>query len=120
MLKRLEVSFIHSQVDENVRKYVDKKIGRLDRFVPRDALTSAHAEVLLKEGKSGREMNGRDCTCEVTLHLPHDAINVSETSLNMYTAIDIVELKLKQQIRKYKDTHSASTLRRLATRFAAR
>jgi ribosomal subunit interface protein len=115
MIERLEIQFIHSKHDENLEKYVIRKLGKLDRFFPRHAKDSAHGDVQLKESKA---KDGRDCTCEVNLHLPHEVINVSETSVNMYTAIDIVELKLRQQIRKYKDTHSASTLRRLATRFA--
>ena len=120
MIKRFEVNFIHSSRDENVHKYVTRKLGRLDRYLPRHAADSAHAEVLLKEGKAGRTDHGRDCTCEVTLHLPHEVINVSETSLNMYTAIDIVELKLKQQIRKYKELHGPSLRRRLASRLLKR
>jgi ribosomal subunit interface protein len=115
MIERLDIQFIHFDRDENLEKYVMKKIGRLDRYLPRHCKDSAHAEVLLKEGKA---KDGRDYCAEVTLHLPQEVINVSETSINMYAAIDIVELKVKQRIRKYKEAHSASTLRRLATRFA--
>jgi ribosomal subunit interface protein len=115
MIERLEIQFIHGKRDENLEKYVTKKIGRLDRFLPRHCRASAHAEVLLKESKA---RDGRGYCVEVTLHLPHEVINVSEFSINMYAAVDIVELKVKQQISKYKDMYSASTLRRLATRFA--
>lgn len=118
MLERLDIQFIHSDHDEKLERYVTKKIGRLDRFLPRHSRQSAHAEVLLKEGKSGRIKDGRDCCVEVTLHLPHEVINVSETSINMYAAVDIVELKVRQQIIKYKEANAASKLRRLATRFA--
>lgn len=115
MIERLTVKFVHATPDANIEKYVHKKIGKLDRFLPRHSRLSAHADILLKESKAG---NGRDCQVEVTLHLPHDVINVSETSINMYTAVDIVELKLRQCIRKHKEQYSAGTLRRLATRFA--
>lgn len=116
MIERFEIQFIHSETDENIKKYVTKKIGHLDRYLPRASRSSAHAEVVLKEGKAS---DNRNCTCEVTLHLPHDVINVTEKSINMYTAIDIIELKLKHQIQKYKDLHtSASLRRRLASRFA--
>jgi ribosomal subunit interface protein len=115
MIKRFDVTFIHLPVDENVQKYVSKKLGRLDRYIPRTAQDSAHAEIILKNGKA---KDGRDSTCEVALHLPHDNINVSETSINMYTAVDIVELKLKQQIKKYKDLHAGSLRRRLTARLA--
>ena len=115
MVQRLDIQFIHAKADENIQKYVQKKIGRLDRYLPRHARENAHAEVLLKENHA---KGGRNCCVEVTLHVPLDLINVSETSLNMYTAVDIVELKLKQQIRKYKELHSSSFRRRLATRLA--
>jgi ribosomal subunit interface protein len=116
MIERFDIHFIHADHDENLQKYVTKKLGHLDRYLPKHARDSAHAEVILKEG---RATDGRDCTCEVTLRLPQDSIFVSETSVNMYTAVDIVELKLKQQIKKYKDLHSSGNLRRkLATRFA--
>lgn len=120
MIKRFDVNFVHSDHDENVHKYVTRKLGRLDRYMPRAAQESAHAEIHLKTGKSGRAGSGRNCTCEAALHLPHGNINVSETSINMYTAIDIVELKLKQQIKKYKELHSGSLRRRLAARFRSR
>lgn len=115
MIERFDIHFIHAEKDEKLEKYVIKKIGRLDRFLPRHARDNPHAEVYLKESK-GKQ--GKDYCCEVTLHLPRDIINVSETNINMYAAVDIIEMKLRQQIRKYKDTYSASTLRRLATRFA--
>lgn len=120
MIKHFDVNFVHSSHDENVLKYVTKKLGKLDRYIPKNN-TSAHdnvrAEIFLKEEKA---KDGRDCTCEINLHLPHDVINVSETSLNMYTAVDIVELKLKQQIRKYKEMHNGSLRRRLANRLLKR
>lgn len=115
MIQRFDIQFVHASHDDNLTKYITRKLGRLDRFLPRHVRESAHAEVMVKERKS---RDGRGCTCEVTMHLPKEIINVSETSLNMYTAIDIVELKLRQQIRKYKELHNAGALRRLATRFA--
>lgn len=115
MIQRLDMHFIHTPADENIRKYVTKKLGKLDRYMSRHCQESAHAEILLKEGKA---RDGRDCTCEVTLHLPQETINVKETSLNMYTAVDIVELKLKQQIKKYKELHANTLRRRLTARFA--
>lgn len=121
MIQRFDIHFIHSDHDDNIKKYVTRKIGHLDRYLPRHARSSAHAEVTLKEGKAGRSESGRDYTCEVTMHLPHEVINVSETSVNMYTAVDIIELKLKHQIQKYKELHHAGTFkRRLTNRFLKR
>lgn len=116
MIQRFDIQFVHAKPDDNIKKYVDKKLGRLDKYLGRRARESAHAEVILKEAKKASD--NRLYTCEVTLHLPQDTINISETSINMYTAVDIAELKLRQQIRKYKQRYAGNALRRLATRFA--
>lgn len=118
MLQKLEISKVHTSADQNLLKYVTKKIGGLDRFIPRQYRKDAHAEVLLKESKA---KNNNCFTCEVTLNLPHQPIIVSESALNMYAAVDIAEAKLKIQLKKYKEQNaSAKTRRRLTARFLRR
>lgn len=115
MLERLEISGEHATVDQALRKYVTKKIGGLDRFIPRHGRKSAHAEVHLKESKSQDHNN---CICEVNLHLPSKNLIVKESSLNMYAAIDIAEAKLKLQLKKYKDAQpNGKKQRRIIARF---
>lgn len=116
MINRLDINQVHMTADEALQKYLRRKIGSLDKYLPRHARESAHAEIKLKEAKA-KNKNGS--TCEVTLHLPHEVINVSETTVNMYAAVDIVEMKLRQRIIKYKELHAGGTLRRrLAMRFS--
>lgn len=104
MFAKMEVSGIHTDLDEDLKKYVDKKIGRMDRFVPKHARKSAHVEVKLSERKV--RSKSEQYTCEVILHLPQENITSKETTINMYAAIDIVETKLKNQLKKYKDKHT--------------
>ena len=40
------------------------------------------------------------------MHLPHEEFATKETTMNIFAAIDIVEAKLKNHLRKYKETHS--------------
>ena len=102
-------------VDDRLRKYVMRKIGRLDRYVPRQARASVHVEVKLKED---RAKDQQVCTCEVIVHLPQDTFALKETSPNMYTSVDIVEEKLKGHLKKYKDLHASPKIhRRLWARF---
>jgi len=116
MLQKFEMQGVHMTLDDNMRKYVTRKIGRLDKYVQRTSRAAAHTEVHLKEGKTSAQNH---CTCEVTMHLPRETIVVKESTLNMYAAIDIVEAKLKQQLRKYKDlNHGGSRQRRLLARFS--
>lgn len=109
MIERIEINSIHAQVDDDLKKYVTKKIGHLDKYLSKHAIASAHAEVKLKESKKNDK---KQCQCEVILHLPHDTLMVKESTINMYAAVDIVEAKLKNQIKKYKEVHESPRFHR--------
>jgi len=107
MIAKMEINGVHYHVSDKLKKYVNKKIGQMDRYIPRQARESAHAEVKLKEA----HLNHRQqYTCEVILHLPHDTIAIKETTINMYAAVDIVETKLKNLLKKYKEKHASRRL----------
>jgi putative sigma-54 modulation protein len=105
----MEISGVHTEVSPKLRKYVTKKLGRMDRFLPKKSREAAHLEVKLKElqAKSRKQF-----TCEVILHLPHDTITIAETTVNIFAAVDIVETKLKNQIKRYKEKNSRRALGR--------
>lgn len=118
MLQKFEVQAVHTKIDDSLKKYVNKKIGTIDRYLSRHDRASAHGEVQLKETKA---KDNNKFICEVNLYLPHGNINVREAASNMYASIDIVETKLKQQIKKHKDLHENGKVhRRLMARFNRR
>jgi len=102
MLK-ITVKGVNLSITEDLDKYVGKKIGKLDKYISRGVRESAHAQVYLKEANLKTK---KQCTCEVILHLPHEEFVTKETTMNIFAAVDIVEAKLKNHLRKYKDTHS--------------
>jgi ribosomal subunit interface protein len=102
MIQRLEITGVHMEVDPKLRKYVRNKIGGLDKYMRRQVRESAHIEVWLKSAKKGEAKY----TVEVVAHLPAETLTVEESTLNMFAAVDIVETKLKNQLKKYKDTHT--------------
>lgn len=102
MIKRIDITGIHMDIDENIEKYVTKRIGRLDRFIPKDNRNNLHAEVKLKEIKS---KNKNERVCITILHVPQEIFTAEEATINIYAAVDIVEAKLAQQLRKYKTLH---------------
>lgn len=109
MIQRLEIEGVHLELTDDMRRYVKSKIGRLDRFLPRKMRESIHAEVKLKQGKN---KGATERTCEVIMHLPQETFTVSETTINIFAAIDIAEQKLKNHIAKYKTKHNDSSVRR--------
>ncbi len=102
MLK-IQVNGLHDVVGEDILKYVNKKISKLDKYIPKNARQSAHAEVFLKESDVKEK---KQCTCEVVMHLPNDVFAVKETTINIYAAVDIVEAKIKNQLNRYKQKRS--------------
>lgn len=109
MLQKFEVQGVHTTVNESLRKYVNRKIGGLDRYLSKHDRESAHGEVILRESKS---KSTDHCSCEVILHLPNQTIVAKERAMNMFATVDIVEAKLKQQIKKYKEKHESGKMRR--------
>ena len=108
MIEKITINGVHMTVDEDLTKYVMKKIANLDKYMSKHVRESVHAEVWLKESKA---KDKRKLTCEAKMTLPKDVLITSETTLNIYAAVDIVEAKLKNQILKYKDLHSPSKIR---------
>lgn len=109
MIQKLEINGVHTVLTEDLKKYITKKIGKLDKYMPRHARESAHAEIFVKE----RETKAKQLReCEVILKLPGSTIAVKESTVNMFAAVDIVEAKLKNQLKKYKETHNSQRIHR--------
>jgi ribosomal subunit interface protein len=109
MIEKLEITAVHTDLTPELKKYVTRKIGKLDTYLPKHARESAHAEVFLKEAKLKTR---KQYTCEVVVSLPHDRLTVQESTMNMFAAVDIVEAKLRNQFKKYKETHSSLKIHR--------
>ncbi len=109
VIKKIDFSTFNIEADENLKKYMNRKIGKLDKYIARRLRDSVYVEVQLREIKS---FHKNKCQCEVSFTLPGEKIVVSESTLNIYAAIDIVEEKMKHQLIKYKQLHSSSKLYR--------
>ena len=113
MIKRLDINGVHVDIEGRIEKYIHKKIGRLDRLLPRHAKKSVHARVILSQTSQNKQ---KLAVCEAILELPHSTISAKEATANMFSSVDIVEAKLARQIRKYKTAHGQRRDRRLLRR----
>lgn len=109
MIEKIEITGRQADITEDMKKYASRKIGKLDRYVAKHARTSLRAEIKLRENKS---KDRKIFTATVLLHMPHEVVEASESTINMFAAIDIVEEKLKYQLRKYKEQHGDAKMRR--------
>ncbi len=106
---KLEIAAIHFEIDNQIKRYVRRKIGRLDRYTPRFARVPMHARVVLTEIKS--QVN-KPTSCEVSLTLPHETLVVKAATKHMYAAVDEAEAKLKRRLLKYKSKFTDYNFRR--------
>lgn len=109
MINAISITGVKFDLDETTKKYVIKKIGRLDRYLPRHARKSASAEVILKEVNRD---HGNKYEAEVILHIPDRQLTASDSTVNILAALDIVEAKLAAQLHRYKEANIAHIGRR--------
>lgn len=101
MIDHIDIASSNYQPTDKLKKYINKKVGRLDRVVPRSRRQGIYADVILTELKTKNNRN----KCEIILHLPDQKLIASESTVNMFAAVDVAETKIRSQLRKYKDTH---------------
>ncbi len=101
---QLTVSGDNYELTDNIKQYVEDKIGRLEKYLPKAARDGVQGKVTLILDESGREDN--QCICEAIIPVKGTIIQAREATLNMFAAVDIVEAKLKAQIHKYKEKNS--------------
>lgn len=100
MINSINITGVKFDLDEATKRYVIKKIGRLDRYLPRHARKSATAEVKLKQVNKD---HANKYEAEVIIHIPDKIVTAKDSTVNILAAIDIVEAKIVAQLHKYKE-----------------
>jgi putative sigma-54 modulation protein len=101
MIEAIDITGVKYDLDDATKKYVTKKIGRLDRYLPKHARKSVAASVKIKQ--VNRDY-GNKYEAEVILSVPDKVLTAKDSTVNALAALDIVEAKLVNQLRKYKQT----------------
>jgi putative sigma-54 modulation protein len=81
------------EITPALRDYVEKKVGRLDRYFTADITSEVY--VTLKVIRDQQSV-------EVTIPMPQLLLRAEEKHSDMYASIDLVVEKLERQIRKHK------------------
>ena len=118
MIASIDIAGVKYSVNDATKKYVMKKVARLDRYLPPHARKSVTADVKLKQVNKD---HGNKYEAEVIITVPEKKITAKDSTVNMMAAIDIVEAKLITQLRRYKQaTLPHVGKRRLLSRFKRR
>jgi len=90
------------EVTPSIKEYIEKKIGRLDKYFKDSDDTKVNVIIKLRGNKD---------VIEVTIIKDNTVIRAEEMDTDLYTAIDLVSEKLEKQIRKNKEKYNTLRLK---------
>ena len=100
MIEKIEVNGNDYKVEEPLRKYAEKRIGKLDKYLPRGYKKDVVCKVSVAEiGKGKTEKYEIAAAMELT---GGKVIAARDECTNVFAGVDLVEAKLTGQIRRYK------------------
>ena len=82
------------EVTEAIRDYVEKRIGKIEKYFDSGVNPKAHVNLKVYQDRTAK--------VEVTIPLPYLVLRAEETSPDLYASVDLVTDKLERQLRKYK------------------
>lgn len=83
-------------ISDRVRDYVEKKMGKLDRYLPE--IDEARVEITQEKTKSAKDRN----IVQITLRTNGTILRAEDRSEAIYASIDAVVDKIHRQIVRYK------------------
>ena len=100
MIEKIEINGNGYKVEDPFRKYVEKRIGKLDKYLPRGSKKDVVCKVVVTEiGKGKTEKYEISAAMEL---MGGKVIAARDECSNVFAGVDLVEAKLTGQIRRYK------------------
>lgn len=90
------------ELTDAIRDYAEKKLGELDKFIPKGTLSDINVEL---QKTTSHHKKGEVFRAEANVKLPGKLIRGESQEDNLYAAIDLLKDELKRDLRKYKDRH---------------
>ncbi|MBQ3353279.1 ribosome-associated translation inhibitor RaiA [Candidatus Saccharibacteria bacterium] len=100
MIEKTEISGNGYKVDDSLKKYIEKRLGKLDKYLPRNAKKDVVLKVVVSE--IGRNKNEK-YMLSAAMEIPGGkVIAAKDECSNIFAGVDLIEAKLTGQIRRYK------------------
>ena len=103
---QLTITGKNIEINDTLRSYVEKKIGRLDRYLP----NVIDGRVELEKAEGARAAEDRQ-VAQVTLRTKNAVLRAEEASNDIFASIDAVVEKMQRQADRYKDKRRAKRSR---------
>jgi putative sigma-54 modulation protein len=93
---QLTITGKNLEITDSLRKYVEKKIGRLDRYLPN--IQDARVELEVENTRAAKDSQ----IAQVTLRTKQGLMRAEEASADMFASIDAVFDKMQRQVDRFK------------------
>jgi len=100
MIENIEISGVKYQIDESLKKYATKRLGGLDKFLPKKNRKDVVMRVVVKQVNRS---HGNKYEISAAVDVPGGKMMTARDEAgNVFAGIDILEAKLRGQVRKFK------------------
>ncbi|MBQ6570965.1 ribosome-associated translation inhibitor RaiA [Candidatus Saccharibacteria bacterium] len=100
MISKLDITGSNFKLAEVHQKYAQKKIGKLDKYLPKSSKKEVVAKVVITETNRNP---GNKYEVSAAMEIPGGkVIAAKDDCSNIFAGLDLVEAKLLGQIRRYK------------------
>ena len=100
MINKIEVTGSNYKIDSNFQKYAEKRIGKLDRYLPHGNKKDVVVKIVVTEVNRD---HGNKYEISAAMEIPGGkVIAAKDECSNIFAGIDIIEAKLTGQIRRFK------------------
>ncbi|MBQ6396351.1 ribosome-associated translation inhibitor RaiA [Candidatus Saccharibacteria bacterium] len=100
MISKLDIYGSNYKIEDHFKKYATKKLGKLDRYLPRGHKKDVVMKVVVTEVNRDKG-NKYELSC--AMEIPGGKVlSAKDDCSNLYAGVDIVEAKLTGQSRRFK------------------
>ena len=100
MIEKIEITGKDYDITESFKKYSEKKLGKLDRYMPRGSKKDIVTKLVITRTDHN---NGEKFEISVAMSIPGGKIIAAKDECtNVFAGIDLIEAKLSGQIRRFK------------------
>ncbi len=101
MIEKIDVTGNGYKVEDSFKKYAEKRIGKLDRYLPRGYKKDIVCKIVVSE--IGKSKSSDKYEISAAMEIPGGkVIAARDECTNVFAGVDLVEAKLLGQIRRYK------------------
>ena len=101
MIEKIDITGNGYKIEDTFKKYAEKRIGKLDRYLPKGSKKDIVCKIVVSEIGKGKSSDKYELSA--AMEIPGGkVIAARDECTNVFAGVDLVEAKLLGQIRRYK------------------